>query len=113
MPFIETILSADSHVVEPADLWQTRIAPAYRGRAPWLERTAEGDFWQVEGTEPLPAGLLGAAGEPPERLNPARRVAGGAPGALGFGGRGAGRARGGLRGGVVYLAVAVPGSQRS
>src|SRR5438094_769544 len=107
MPPSEAILSADSHVVEPADLWLTRMGRAYRGRAPWLERTAEGDFWRVEGTEPLPAGLLGAAGEPPERLNPARRVEEGPPGAWDSRARVAEVARDGIAGEVIYPTVAL------
>jgi predicted TIM-barrel fold metal-dependent hydrolase len=107
MPDTEPILSGDSHVVEPADLWQAQIAPAYLGRAPRLERTAEGDFWRVEGTEPLPAGLLGAAGEPPERLDPARRVEEGPPGAWDARARVAEVDRDGISGEVIYPTVAL------
>jgi hypothetical protein len=34
------ILSSDSHVFEPPDLWQTRIDAAFRDRAPRIERIA-------------------------------------------------------------------------
>ena len=32
------ILSSDSHVFEPPDLWQTRIDAAFRSRAPRMVR---------------------------------------------------------------------------
>jgi hypothetical protein len=32
------ILSSDSHVVEPPDLWTTRIEAAFRARAPRMQR---------------------------------------------------------------------------
>ena len=35
------VLSSDSHVFEPPDLWQTRIAAAFRDRAPRIERIDE------------------------------------------------------------------------
>ena len=34
MPVPSLALSSDSHVFEPADLWQTRIDSAFRERAP-------------------------------------------------------------------------------
>ena len=37
------IISSDSHVLEPPDLWQTRIDAAFRDRAPRIERIDGGD----------------------------------------------------------------------
>ena len=37
------VLSSDSHVFEPPDLWQTRIDKAFRDRAPRIERIDGGD----------------------------------------------------------------------
>ena len=34
MPMLPLVLSSDSHVFEPPDLWQTRIDAAFRDRAP-------------------------------------------------------------------------------
>ena len=34
------LISSDSHVVEPPDLWQQRIAPAFLDRAPYLAHEA-------------------------------------------------------------------------
>jgi hypothetical protein len=56
---IESFISADSHVVEPADLWTTRMHRRFRDRAPHFERGAQGDRWMVEGLNSLPIGLFG------------------------------------------------------
>src|SRR5262245_45506056 len=56
------LISADSHIVEPPDLYTTRIEPRFRDRAPRLERleTPTGrkfDSWVIDGKA---AGTLGA-----------------------------------------------------
>lgn len=38
-------VSADSHVVEPADLWQKRMDKRFRDRAPRIESRPHGDFY--------------------------------------------------------------------
>ena len=49
------VLSSDSHVFEPPDLWQTRIDRAFRDRAPRIERIDGGDSWtQVDLGAPVP-----------------------------------------------------------
>ena len=47
------ILSSDSHVFEPPDLWQTRIDAAFRDRAPRIERIDGGDRVVVEADQVL------------------------------------------------------------
>ncbi len=42
------LLSADSHIVEPPDLWTSRIDPKYKSRAPRVVRRGEADWWIVE-----------------------------------------------------------------
>src|SRR2546426_9159313 len=42
------ILSSDSHVFEPPDLWTTRIDAAFRDRAPRMQRTDGADQLVVE-----------------------------------------------------------------
>ena len=44
-----SIVSADSHVVEPADLWTARLGKEYEDRAPRLVQTEEGTKFQVGG----------------------------------------------------------------
>jgi hypothetical protein len=40
-----TIISADSHIVEPPDLWTHRIDPRFRDVAPRVASTDDGDVW--------------------------------------------------------------------
>ena len=43
------IISSDSHIVEPADLWTSRIESTYRERAPQLIREGNSDMWYSDG----------------------------------------------------------------
>jgi predicted TIM-barrel fold metal-dependent hydrolase len=48
------VISADSHIVEPPDLYESRIEPKFRSRAPRMERHRtrtgqEYDAWYLEG----------------------------------------------------------------
>ena len=54
-----TLLSADNHIVEPPDLWTSRIEPKFRDRAPRLVREETADWYRVEGD--LSIGSLGTA----------------------------------------------------
>ena len=57
------VLSSDSHVFEPPDLWQTRIDRAFRDRAPRIERIDGGDYVVVEADQILSGiGLISNAG---------------------------------------------------
>src|SRR5207247_3608506 len=56
------IISADSHIVEPPDMYSSRIAPQFRDRAPKMERRKtpagrEYDAWMLGGMQ---VGTLGA-----------------------------------------------------
>ena len=44
-----TLISTDSHVIEPPDLWTERIDPAYADRAPRLVPEDDGDWWYADG----------------------------------------------------------------
>jgi predicted TIM-barrel fold metal-dependent hydrolase len=44
----ERLVSADSHVNPPPDLWQRDVPARLRDRAPRVERTPEGDVWVVD-----------------------------------------------------------------
>ena len=67
------ILSSDSHVFEPPDLWQTRIDRGFRERAPRIERLEGGDYIVVEKDLVLSGiGLISNAGarfEAPETIS--------------------------------------------
>src|SRR5918996_248240 len=66
-----TIISADSHFVEPPEIWTERIVPEFRDRAPRLVENPDGRTGQFLVCEDLaPAGGAGyfAAGVDPEDL---------------------------------------------
>lgn len=67
------ILSSDSHVFEPPDLWTERIDAAFRHRAPHLQRVDDQDHLIVEGDQTLAGiGLISNAGarfEAPEVIS--------------------------------------------
>ena len=43
------IISSDTHVFEPADLWTSRIDPKFRERAPRIVHESGIDWWYVDG----------------------------------------------------------------
>jgi predicted TIM-barrel fold metal-dependent hydrolase len=67
------ILSSDSHVFEPPDLWTTRIDAAFRGRAPRMQRIDGADQLVVEADQVISGiGLIsnpGARFEAPETIS--------------------------------------------
>ncbi|MFO1162961.1 MAG: amidohydrolase family protein [Reyranellaceae bacterium] len=72
------VLSSDSHVFEPPDLWQTRIDAAFRDRAPRLERIDDADQIVIETDQILSGiGLISNAGarfEAPETITGQARI---------------------------------------
>jgi len=64
----ERLISADSHVNPPKDLW-TRDAPErLEDRVPRVESTPQGDFWVVDSEITGGIGLDAAAGRTPEQF---------------------------------------------
>jgi predicted TIM-barrel fold metal-dependent hydrolase len=64
------VISADSHIVEPPDMYTSRIEPKFRDRAPRMERRKtpagrEYDAWVLEGTQ---VGTLGAVMQAGQRF---------------------------------------------
>jgi len=64
------IISADSHIVEPPDMYQSRIQPKFRDRAPKMERKKtpsgrEYDAWVIDGMQ---VGTLGAVMQAGQRF---------------------------------------------
>lgn len=60
------LISADSHVNEPGDLWVDRVPSSLRDRVPRVERFEQGDAWVIEGMDgPMPIGLNACAGQDP------------------------------------------------
>lgn len=67
------LISADSHVVEPPDLWQRHIEPEWRHRAPRTDIDPDGTVhWFVEGKVPL--GSVGAPSQAGVRFDDPSRV---------------------------------------
>ena len=59
-PMTEPMISSDSHIVEPPDLWERWLEPEFRPLAPKLVRDEEGgDAWLYnDGGAPAPLGLV-------------------------------------------------------
>src|SRR6266446_2414806 len=43
------LISSDSHIIEPSDLWEKRINPKFKDRAPRLVREGDHDQWYCDG----------------------------------------------------------------
>ena len=46
---VTPLISSDSHIIEPPDLWTERIDGAYRERAPRVVHEESGDWWYIDG----------------------------------------------------------------
>ena len=60
-----TVFSADSHVVEPPDVWTSRVESRFRDRAPHIQKNVggfEGDFFVCEDLRPFPVSSFAVAG---------------------------------------------------
>ncbi|MGH7985555.1 MAG: amidohydrolase family protein [Candidatus Binataceae bacterium] len=67
----QRIFSADSHVVEPADVWTARIDARFRDRAPHIIDQVghrKGDFFVAEGLSPFPVAAFAVAGVDPREF---------------------------------------------
>src|SRR6266849_10624619 len=65
------VISADSHFVEPPNMWAERIDKKFKGRAPHTVRGVqgkEGEFFVCENISPVPVAGFFAAGVPSEDL---------------------------------------------
>ncbi len=58
--YTKRLLSADSHVMEPRDLWETRIDKKWRDKAPHIAKLDEsGDYIVIDGMRPRPLAFEG------------------------------------------------------
>lgn len=63
------LISGDSHVNEPPDLWTSRVAKEFVDRAPRIEAFELGDAWVLEGvSDPINFGMNACAGLAPEEM---------------------------------------------
>ena len=73
-----TLISSDSHIIEPPDLWTQRIDRAFTARAPCLIHEAEADQWYADGVTFGAIGINQQAGvrfDTPEALTLQGRMA--------------------------------------
>ncbi len=64
------LISADSHINEPPNLYREGVPAKYRDRAPRMEHFPEGDAWIMEGAAaPINFGMNAVAGLPPEQAS--------------------------------------------
>src|SRR5581483_2650462 len=66
----ERLISADSHVNPPKDLWTRNPPAAMRERVPRVQSTEHGDFWIVDEKISGAIGLDASAGRKPEDFKP-------------------------------------------
>ena len=65
------LISADSHINEPPDLWRDRVPAKFRDRVPRIEHFEQGDAWVMEGAlDAINFGTNCCAGLPPEERSP-------------------------------------------
>jgi predicted TIM-barrel fold metal-dependent hydrolase len=72
------LISSDSHIIEPPDLWEARIDRKFRDRAPRLVHEGEHDQWYADGVKFGNIGINQQAGlrfERPEQLTVGGRMA--------------------------------------
>ena len=50
---IDHMLSSDTHIIEPPDLWASRVPPEFEDVAPRVERVDGVDWWIVDGNRTL------------------------------------------------------------
>src|SRR5215468_637247 len=63
------VISGDSHVNEPPDVWTARVPAALKDRVPRIQRFEQGDAWVIEGTEdPINFGNNACAGLDPDQV---------------------------------------------
>jgi len=70
-----TVISVDDHIVEPAHMFEGRLASKFAGRGPRVIELDDGtQRWDFDGRQIPNIGLNAAVGRPPEELNsePAR-----------------------------------------
>ena len=50
---MDDMISSDSHIVEPPDLWTERMDARDRDRAPRVVQEEDGDFWYIDGQKSM------------------------------------------------------------
>jgi predicted TIM-barrel fold metal-dependent hydrolase len=68
------IFSVDDHIIEPADVWSSRVPTKYRELAPHVVEEDGREYWEYEGQRNMTMGLNAVAGMPRDQwgMEPAR-----------------------------------------
>jgi predicted TIM-barrel fold metal-dependent hydrolase len=61
-----TLFSVDDHIIEPADVWSSRVPAKFRETAPHVVHDGDREFWEYEGKRQPTLGLNAVAGKPRE-----------------------------------------------
>jgi predicted TIM-barrel fold metal-dependent hydrolase len=67
---LDWMISVDDHVLEPPDVWQSRVAPKYRDRAPKLVSDSAGERWVYDGVDIKTSGLSAVVGKDSTEFSP-------------------------------------------
>ena len=63
------LFSVDDHILEPANLWSSRVPAKFRELAPHVVSENNREAWHYNNTKGQPTGLFAVAGKPPEEWN--------------------------------------------
>jgi predicted TIM-barrel fold metal-dependent hydrolase len=66
---MRTLFSVDDHIVEPADVWSSRVSRKFREQAPRIVEDGDAEYWVVEGRKMPTVGLNAVAGKPREEFS--------------------------------------------
>jgi len=67
---LDWMISVDDHVLEPPDVWQSRISAKNRDRAPKLVSDADGERWVYDGRNVPTSGLSAVVGKNSTEYSP-------------------------------------------
>ena len=67
---LDWMISVDDHVLEPPDVWQSRVAAKYRDRAPKLVSDGAGERWVYDGVDIKTSGLSAVVGKDSTEFSP-------------------------------------------
>ena len=67
---LDWFVSVDDHLIEPADLWQSRVPEKYRDRAPRFVTEGDEEFWVYEDRQIVTSGLNAVVGKSKEEFSP-------------------------------------------
>src|SRR5260370_4065086 len=67
---LEWMISVEDHVLEPPDVWQSRVSAKWRDRAPKLVSDKSGERWVYDGRDVPTCGLSAVVGKDSTQFSP-------------------------------------------